>query len=180
MKSRVIISSLIILLTVMINGCGYTISQYGASITNVESLRLVHTKVKVNDFSSSTPGLSSITCRAAGPIETPNKEPFEQYIKEAFVVELKLAGIYSEDAQLVLNGHLEKVDFNSNIGAGKWMFTIKMTSNKNESVVISSSYEFSTNWVADKACQQVAQAFTPAVQKLIHDIVTNPDFGKLL
>jgi hypothetical protein len=180
MKNKVIISGLIILLAVMTNGCGYTISQYGASINNVESLKSFNTKVKINDFSSSKPGLSSITCRLAGPIETPNKVSYEQYIKEAFVIELKLAGIYSEDAKLVLNGHLEEVDFDSNIGAGKWKFTLKMTSNKNESVVISSIYEFSTNWVADKACQQVAQAFTPAVQKLIHDIVTNPEFGKLL
>jgi hypothetical protein len=45
---------------------------------------------------------------------------------------------------------------------------------------ITSKHEFSTNWVADKACQQVAQEFSPAVQFLIRDLITNPKFKDLV
>ena len=45
---------------------------------------------------------------------------------------------------------------------------------------VKSIYEFSTNWVGDKACQQVAQAFEPAVEKLIKKIVEHPEFPSLV
>jgi hypothetical protein len=49
-----------------------------------------------------------------------------------------------------------------------------------EGYEVESSHEFSTNWVADKACQQVAQAFEPAVEELIEKIVEHPGFRSLV
>lgn len=162
-------------------GCGYVVNNYGASVGNVESLRAIGSvAVSVEDFTSYKPGLNSIGCRAAGPIETPNKESFENYIKNAFISELKLAGIYSDSSPIQVSAHLEKIDFNSNIGAGKWVFNLTAKGTDSSSMAVNSTYEFSTNWVADKACQQVAQAFSPAVQKLIGDMVRNPEFKKLV
>ena len=162
-------------------GCGYVVNNYGASVENVESLRAVGSvAVSVGDFTSYKPGLKSIGCRAAGPVSTPNKESFEGYIKNALVSELKLAGIYSDNSSVQISAHLEKIDFNSNIGAGKWVFNLTVKGADSSSVGVNSTHEFSTNWVADKACQQVAQAFSPAVQKLIGDVIKNPEFKNLV
>jgi hypothetical protein len=166
-----------------LTGCGYTINNYGASVDNVEALKALkqaNTQVSVNSFSASHGDHKSIMCRAAGPIETPNKQSFEKYIEEALVAELKLAGLYSPGADIKLDGRVDKLDFNSNIGAGSWAFELTASSSNGKSMTVKSRHEFSTNWVADKACQQVAQAFSPAVQALISDLVKSPEFATLL
>lgn len=164
-----------------LSGCSFVTSNYGASFENIEAMKnLGPAKFNVTEFTSVKEEATSITCRAAGPVENPNKESFESYIHNAFVSELKLAGLYDEASQVVLSGHFSKLDFSSNIGAGKWTFELVATSTKNTEVKITSTHEFSTNWIADKACQQVAQAFSPAVQNLIKDIISDPGFRNLI
>ncbi len=88
---------------------------------------------------------------------------------------MKLAGIYSDDASIQLKGHLSQIDFSS-IGTGHWVFELTASSSNNSKIQLESMYEFSSAFVADRACQQVAQAFSPVVQKLIGDFVRHPDF----
>ncbi|WP_028469649.1 hypothetical protein [Neptunomonas japonica] len=165
---------------VYLSGCSFTASNYGASFENVETIKkLGSVEVSVSDFTASK-STSGIACRGAGSVVTPNKETFEDYIHKAFVSELKLAGVYSDSAPIELKGHFTKIDFSSNIGNGNWSFELTASSSKDESIQIVSKHEFSTNWVADKACQQVAQELSPAVQVLIKDIVSNPEFKKLI
>jgi hypothetical protein len=163
----------------LLSGCAFNISPYGASINNVEAIKK-HSgaKIAVANFTSSKPGLRAIACRGAGPVNTPNDQSFESYVRNAFVDELKLAGIYDPQSSAILSGRLDKVDFNSNIGAGKWVLSVTVSNGKS-SYAVDSIYPFSTNWVADKACQQVAQAFEPAVQKLLGTLVSDPRFGAL-
>jgi len=165
---------------ILSTGCSYNVSKYGASVENVNTIKRLDKKINVQKITSNKPGLSSITCRAAGPVGTPDSMPFETYIRNALISELQLADKFDPKSNLVINGHLENIDFNSNIGMANWQFTLKATSNKNKSVLIKSTYEFSGSFVADKACQEVAQAFAPAVQKLIQDMVSNPRFKTLL
>ncbi|HEY0913936.1 MAG TPA: hypothetical protein VGE22_03605, partial [Solimonas sp.] len=80
---------------------------------------------------------------------------------------------------LVLKGRIEELDFNSNIGAGKWVMKMTLSSRTKPGYTVESQHEFSTNWVADKACQQVAQAFPPAVQQLIFKVVSDPRLKNL-
>lgn len=167
---------------IYMTGCGYVTSNYGASPDNVGSIRdLGYIKVSVNDFTSSTGSpRTSISCRAAGPISNKDSKSFEHYIRDAFVNDLKMAGVYAESAEISISGEISEVDFNSNIGAGKWIIKAKVQSSISEGYTVESLYEFSTNWVADKACQQVAQAFEPAVEDLIAKIVTHPGFRSLV
>jgi hypothetical protein len=170
------------LAAIYISGCSFNTSKYGASFENIETLKGYRgVQVSVKPFTSKKPGKSSLSCRAAGSVVTPNGESFEGYIHDAFVSELKLAGIYNEQSNVILSGHFTEMDFNSNIGNGKWTFELKASSSAtNNSVKIISKHEFSTNWVADKACQQVAQEFSPAVQVLIRDLITNSKFKDLV
>ena len=161
-----------------ISGCAYNASPYGASVKNVEAIKTTNIRpIAVGKFQAAKPGQSSITCRAAGPVTV--SPSFESYIEKAFIDELKLAGVYSASSSLVLTGKLEEIDFSSGMTDGNWAFTLVVTNSRNESLTTKSKFGFSGSFVADKACQEVAQAFVPAVQKLIEDVVRDPKFRQL-
>lgn len=163
---------------VLASGCAYNTSQYGASVRNVETIKSHNLKpVAVAQFKSSKPGLASITCRAAGPVTV--SPSFESYIEKAFIDELRLAGAYNPSSNITLTGTLEEVDFSSGMSDGNWTFTLTVSNQRNERFTTKSTFGFSGSFVADKACQEVAQAFGPAVQKLIEDLVRDPKFKQI-
>jgi len=174
------ITCILLFAAIISTGCSYNVSKYGVSIENVNKLKKLDSKLNIEKFTSNTAGQSSIGCRAAGPVNTLNNQPFEEYITNAIITELKLAGKYDKKAKISLKGHLEMIDFNSNLGTANWLFTLKLTSSNSKSIVINSKYEFPGSFVADRACAEVAQAFSPAVQNLINDIISNPKFKTLL
>jgi hypothetical protein len=179
MKSS-IMKIFVVTVALTLTGCGYTINQYGASVENVMVIKNSGAKpASVASFTSYQPGMSSIFCRGAGPVETADNSSFEAYIQKAFVDELKLAGLYDPASRIILQGKVENIDYQSNVGDGKWFISLTISSNKNSGYTVSSTYNFSTNWVADKACQQVAQAFVPAVQQLILKTFSDPRFKDL-
>lgn len=164
--------------TALVSGCAYNASPYGVSVKNVEAIKSAKLKpVAVAKFQAATPGQTSITCRAAGPVTV--APSFEGYIERALIDELKLAGAYSPSSSTTLSGKLEEVDFSSGISGGKWLFTLVVSNARHESFTTKSTFNFPGSFVADKACQEVAQAFGPAVQKLIEDVVQNPQFAQI-
>ena len=168
----------ILLGSLLLTGCAYNASPYGASVGNVESIRSVGIQpVAVGRFEASKPGVASITCRAAGPVTV--SPSFEAYIEKAFIDELKLAGVYDPNSKMILSGKLEEIDFSSGITDGKWMFTVTVGNARDERFTTQSTFGFSGSFVADKACHEVAQAFGPAVQKLIADVVRDPKFKQI-
>ena len=171
-------SLLAVTLVVTLPACTYNVAPYGASVANVESIKSLRIKpVSVATFTSAQPGQSSITCRAAGPVTV--SPSFESYIEKALIDELKLAGAYDANSSLVLKGKLEEIDFRSGMTDGKWRFTVTVSNGRNESFTAKSIFGFSGSFVAEKACQETAQAFSPAVQKLVQDIVRDPQFKRI-
>lgn len=161
-----------------LSGCAYTTSPYHPSAANVEKLRAAQVKpVAVGAFTAELPGRDSIVCRAAGPVTV--KPSFEGYIKQALIDELKIAGAYDANAQTVLTGRIDAIDFSSGMTDGNWTIALTVSNNKSQSVSAKAIYPFAGSFVADKACQEVAQAFSPAVQKLIATTVSNPSFKSL-
>lgn len=133
--------------------------------------------IAVGRFKAAKPGQSTITCRAAGPVTV--SPSFEACIEKAFIDDLKLAGVHEPSSTLVLTGKLEEVDFSSGISDGNWMFTLEVTHSRNESLTTKSKFNFSGSFVADKACQELAQAFSPAVQRLVEDVIRDPTFKQI-
>lgn len=162
----------------VLSGCAFKTTPYGASVSNVESLRATGIKpVSVGKFQSAKPGLASITCRAVGPVTVePN---FESYIEQAFVTELKLAGAYNATSPLVLTGRLEEIDFSSGMPYGNWRFVLTVSNARGQRFTTTSKFGFSGSFFGDRACGEVAQAFQPAVQKLIQDVVRDPTFKQI-
>lgn len=169
---------IVVVAACLLSGCAFKTTPYGVSVKNVEAIKASSVKpVSVSTFQSAKPGLASITCRAAGPVTvTPS---FEAYIEQAFKDELKLAGVYDPSSPLVLAGKLEDVDFSSGLSEGSWTFSLTVSNARQESYTTKSIFTFSSSFVADRACQEVAQALGPAVQKLIEDVVRDPKFKQI-
>jgi len=58
-------------------------------------MRWLPSSVSIGPFTAAEPGRSEITCRGAGPVKTPDGEPFEEFIRKAFISDMTLAEIYA-------------------------------------------------------------------------------------
>jgi hypothetical protein len=174
---------LLISATIALAACSHTAPRYGVSSDNVEALRAAASsgaKLSTGAFTTFEPGLNSISCRAAGGVTPPDGLTYEQFIKQAITSELKIASIYSEAASSKIEGHLDYINFNSNIGSGKWQIDMTFKSSGIDPFTINTIYPFSTNFVAEVACNQVASALPSAVQDLIAKLVAHPSFKQLV
>lgn len=130
----------------------------------------------VDDQSRFDPG-----CRLVGPIEASGNRTVPQFVLDSFNEELKFANMYSAAAKLKLT--LESASFSSLSGLtnGWWDFTVKLDNPANSrSLSANSRYEFQSGFNAAVACQNTAQALTPAVQRLINKAVADPQFRGLI
>ncbi|OLO10358.1 hypothetical protein BTW10_15040 [Chromohalobacter japonicus] len=170
---------LVIALALVVSGCStYSANRYAVSTDNVVALRsLDGMPVSVGNFTASTPGESEIMCRAVGPIKTPDSKPFSEFIRKAFVDELRMAEVYSDTAPVTLTGKLENIDFSS--AGGTWSLALTVDSSNGESMSVSETYDYTTSFYGETACNQTAQALVPAVQNLVGKVVRSPEFTKL-
>jgi hypothetical protein len=164
------------------SACSSTIARYEVSASNIETMKQLQIKpIAVDTFESIPPGLYSLGgCRTRESIETPQGFSFASYIRQAFTDELKLAGLYDSNSALIIRGRLDKISFDSTVPTGKWVMTFTVASPKDPGFSIESKHEFSTNVVGSKACRQVADAYSTAVQQLIKQIISDPRFKQLL
>lgn len=170
----------VIVLALFISGCStYAANRYSISVDNVTALKtLTGTQLNVGQFTATKPGLTEIMCRGVGPIKSPDGETFENYMRKAFIDELKLAELYSENSSVTLTGNLDNIDFSSNSGTWNLAATIKSTNGK--VITVSENYSYTTSFYGETACNQTAQALMPAVQDLISKIIRHQEFSTLV
>ena len=126
----------------------------------------------------------SPNCRLMGPIEASGKRSVAQFVQDSFNDEFKFAGLYGDDASAtLLKATMDHAEFSSTAGLtnGWWDLTATLVNSKNgKSLTAHNRYDFPSGFDAMTACTQTAQALTPAVQGLIKDAVTKPDFAALV
>ena len=161
-------------------GCAnFDVGRYGVSVENNAALRkLDGQKVNVGAFTAAEPGKSAIACRAVGDIGTPDKQPFEEFIRKALIDELTVSNLFAQSAPVMLTGYVGKVDFNSN--AGEWQLVLTVTSSNGQNMTVVDNYKYGFTYFAETACARTAKSFVPAVQVLIGKLVYNPNFADLL
>jgi hypothetical protein len=174
----------------LVTGCSTTrnVAPYETSAQNVETLKSYKLQpVSVGTFQASE---NLAVKRQPGNQENPAtayrkcaddfvtvSPSFEGYIEQAFIEELKLAGIYNAASPLVLTGKLETI--NSFVwGHGQWSFTLTLTNARNESFTTELAFKFPTAF-RGHACASIAREFAPAIQKLITDVIQNPKFREI-
>lgn len=166
-----------VMLVGLLSGCAYKVSPYGTTSTNQAALRkLGLSPVAVKPFTGAeNVPANDVMCRAAGPINA--SVSYVTYIQQSLEEELKVAGLYDPNSPIILNGKVQQIDFSSGMSDGKWIFTLETSNSETGKVAkTSSTMQFSGSFVADKACQETAQAFSQGVQQLMLDTFNNPDF----
>ncbi len=163
-------------------GCETTSTvPYTASTENVlvfqNKLSETGIKVKLADFTESA-GVEKGTCRLAGPVDVSPGKTQAQYIKEAMQTELFMAQVYDVNGNVEIKGNLDAVKFKSTSPAS-WAIRLSVSSDRSSGYTVDVQYPFKTSFSAYSACKNVADAWAPAVQKLIREVVDHPEFGKL-
>jgi hypothetical protein len=177
---KALISIFVLSFAIMLTGCSHvTVGNYHATADNVQKLKDFGVKFNVNEFTAKKTDYG-IHCRLAGPMEMPNGESFKKYIENAFVEELKKAGMYSENSPIIINGHLNDVDASSGITDAHWTFDITISSN-NKSFTVIHKREYRSSFSGMTACQDnMPRAFVPTVEELIAKILNHPEFESLV
>jgi len=171
---------MLIVVSLLVVGCAYTPSTYSPSAYNVKAIEASGIRaVNLLPFESAREDEGSLTCRAAGPITPPNEMSYVEYIEQAFRRELELADVLSESG-VAIKGQLESIDFSSMGADARWNIEMSFRNDRGDSARVESSYGFDTSFIADKACQRVAQNFSGAVEQLVRDTVEDPGFLSLL
>ena len=172
---------ILILAFLFMSGCStYSANRYSISVDNREAIKAANPdgkKISIGEFTSTEPK-SQITCRAVGPVKTPDGETFAEYIKKSLEDELKLAELYSNNSNLIISGNLESIDFNSN--GGSWHIALTVNSNNGESFKVDQVYDYKSSWYGETACNQTAQALMPAVQDTIRKVTTHSTFAIMI
>lgn len=165
-------------------GCStQTPSVYSNYADNTIAIRTIEpTKVQMTTIDDQSQ--YDENCRMVGPIRLSGGRTLAGFIRDSFNDELKFAGAFATDGKGVeLNAKLSKAVFSSSEGLvdGWWDLAWTVLNPANgKSVSAASKYEFSTNFVGEIACKNVAEALVPAVQQLINKTVTSPEFKTLL
>lgn len=89
-----------------------------------------------------------------------------------------MAQVYQPNAGSVIDGRLEALSFSS-VSPASWDITMSVKSTTSPGYTVSVKYPFETSWTAYSACKNVADAFGPAVQELLKEVVTHPQFASL-
>lgn len=177
MKKAILLSCLVL------SACATpTVSRYAASTDNVVALRsLKLSGIGVGPFAE--PTKDDTKCRGIGQVRLQDGKTHAQYIQGALRDELRLADAYAEaDPSVTLSGRLVAINSSSGLGSSKgvWSITLQLDSSNGKSMTVEESYNFRSGFAASAACNNVAQAFTPAVQDLIAKVISSPEFPALL
>ena len=183
MSNKINVSFAAIAITFLLAGCETTNSiPYKTSTSNViaiqQTLQAQGKKVSIGSVMLA-PGVDeSPLCRLSGPVKVTPGKSISQYIKDAFQEELFLAQAYQVNAPTVIDGRLEALRLSS-VSPASWNITMSVKSNYSAGYTVSVNYPFETSWTAYSACKNVADAFGPAVQELLKQVVTHPQFPTL-
>lgn len=180
MKNKILISTSL-LATLLFTGCGIKTNEYNVSADNVQTLRNYQDlKLDVSNFTASNKDESSVMCRLAETVSTPKGEPFSEYIKDAFVSELKMAGVYDKNSDLKISGNLNKIYGSSMFGNAYWEMDVTVTSSNGNSITVNTKRDYPSSYLASTACNNMGTSFAPSIKQLIGDILDHKDFSKLV
>lgn len=180
------ISNLVMILcTLILVGCTtfsaptYVVTAQN-SILIKDNLKSFKKKIKLNEFTASPSVQQEIKCRAAGPVTPTPGKTYQQYVQDAFQSELFYAGWYSNDGEIIIDGNLDYIDFESGVSKSSWDIKVSLFTKNCYSMKLEDHFEFSGSFDAVSACREVSLGLGPSVQHLISKIITHPDFRKLL
>lgn len=164
------------------SGCGYTASNYSASVRNIEQLRVAvppGAAIKVGKFESPNGPVTSVSCRL-NPMTLPDNGTYEEYIREAIINELRLAGGYSETSSTEMRVLVNAIDASSSLLGGSWDIKLTFSADGIQPFTVQHKHEFKTSYDGDTTCERAGASLVPAVQGLIGKLFNDGNFLVIL
>jgi hypothetical protein len=169
----------ILILTVFVlSGCE-TFSAHQYSLSRENTAMIKHTmqtghvsSLAVGEFTATNPGQFELRCGFNHLIKMPHDMPFEKYIREALIDELKEADAYSLDqieAGRVITGHIDTFALDKD--SGSWIIKVTIKFKSGEDFTVTENYQHDV-----VSCERAASTVVPAIQELIQKIITDPVF----
>lgn len=171
-------------LCLLLGACGAVAPKYSSSAANQLELRnadLPHASVA--EITAASPSINRVTLRG-GPFKSPSAS-FNGYLGEAIRTELAQAGLLDKAADVVIGGAMTRNDFDgSGFSVGTADLAADFWVERKGSRVYQASkvthYEWKSSFAGMTAIPAAAQGYMDAVQKLIHELLADPQFQKAI
>lgn len=166
-------------LLLIVTGCAVPVDRYSATADNQTKIGTFKNKFNVDKFTATKTDYK-VMCRLANNVEMPDGRSFESYIQAAMIEELKMAGAYSKDSNILIKGHLNNTDVSSGVTDAHWTFDLTISNSTGKSFTINHKRKYSASFMGGIACgSDMPKSFLPTVQELIGEIINHPDFDSL-
>lgn len=117
-----------------------------------------------------------VSCRALSVGAPADRRTFSNYIRTALTDELRIAGMHSESTPTPIQVDVTKLELDST-GDSFWKISATFTIGAGGASYTSSvEHPFTSAFGAESACQNAAQAFPAAVQKLLNQFFLSKEF----
>lgn len=164
-------------------GCSIVAPNYSASIKNIETLKSAgefSTKVGSFDSGENPKDLNSISLRGTG-LKSPYAGSYSNYLTEALIQELSLAGKLSSITNVEISGVLQrnKIDamgFSVGTGEIEARFIVKNNGVVQYDRVKAVTHEWKSSFVGGIAIPKAQQEYLILVQKLLAALYADADF----
>jgi hypothetical protein len=160
-------------------GCAITADRYQATAVNQLQIKNLNQKMNVGNFKAQKTDYK-VMCRLANNVELPDGKSFEEYIEGALIEELMMAGMYSKESDVTINGYLNDTDVSSGMTDAHWTFDLTISNSHNEELKIIHKREYSASFVGGIACSNdMPKSLMPTVQELISKMINHPKFDSM-
>ena len=169
---------------IFISGCTMTSPQYQPDFSVTNDLKDADLQqVSVGDFSSAKESVDRISIRGSTMISIFGGS-YSEYLEHALVEQLRQAAIYREGAPIVITGTLLNNDFDgSGVSIGEANIAANFVVVKDGKQVYSKDHSIHHEWTSSflgaVAIPNAQKNYPIAVQKLITEFLTDPEFISL-
>jgi len=164
-----------------LNACATTAPSYTPNLADIEVLEESGLRMMgVGSFTSANPDLEKLTIRG-GQFSSPYGGSFAGYLRNALQVQLEMAGLWDEASPATINGVLQKNHLDGsgmNIGVADLAAEFVLTVDESEVYreVHSIHHEWDSSFAGPVAIPRAGENYAVAVQKLLSELLTDPDF----
>ncbi|GEM_PF-3399148 len=185
---------LVLMATLVLNGCGAIAAMvvnpstdkmldYNVSVENQSLLQTYSSKkyrINIGKFTDASESNKTVKCRLMTSVHPPKDESYAKYIEHAFQKEFTDAKLYNPRSNVTISATINEIHGGTVYGDAYWSFDLTLASSNGVSYRFKSTYEYESSISAAYACSDMYKTFPLALQKLIHDAVTQPKFARLL
>ena len=174
---------LVPLLTLLLQGCGVTMTRYEPSYDNVQKLKQTPPLHALgNPQVTAAPGEGSLVVRA-NPISSPTGS-IPAHIQDAISEELRKAGLLDPNASRHLQVLVVKNQLNAGMGSGDGKIAARFTLLDGKDVLYDATKDVSHQWGSSFfgaiAIPNAANAYNPMLKDLLSALYSDPQFIQAL